>query len=140
MKEKDIQSFIGRKFKDMGAFIHKISDLSLGYKPFDFFGILHGIPFYIELKKVKVGENLPFRQIRENQKAALMKIEENASGFVVSGIAIGVIDDKEKIRKIAYIKSSDFKIKIEQGKNKILWEEIDSAPCLFDAISRKAYQ
>ena len=88
LKEKDVQRVIGKRIREAGGFIHKISDFDVGYKPFDFFGIIAGTPFYIETKD-GTGKRVFLSLVFDQTSSQLLKKLRKTKGVtnIVSGFA-----------------------------------------------------
>lgn len=124
LKEKDVQRVIGKRIREAGGFIHKISDFDVGYKPFDFFGIIAGTPFYIETKMVR-GKSFSLSSIRSNQLAALEKIEKNKRGVtnIVSGFAF-FIEGRDPSSDIFFLPYEEIATHIAAGEKSVKADHI----------------
>lgn len=134
--EKDIQGKITKKIRKLGGFTHKISDMSIDYKPFDFFGAYNNKVFFIELKRCSVGRSLLFSSFQPNQIAALRSAYENAHDVssLLVGVCIGLVE-KNAYTRTVYIEIDEVLKIIESGKKSIPKEVIASLPDFFDIIS-----
>lgn len=119
LKEKDIQADICSRIRKMGGFVHKISDFSPTYKPYDFFGAYATNPFFIELKKCDAGKSLGFSTFQTHQIAALKATHENSCDLWgrLIGVVIGVVDEEEVVGTPFIHIEEILRIKEEGGKS-----------------------
>jgi penicillin-binding protein-related factor A (putative recombinase) len=123
MKEKDIQKKITNQIKKAGGFVHKISDMSMGYKPFDFVCVYKGNVDFCELKVMK-GTSLRFDAFRENQIAALSKIkEQEENNIYINPLLLIAVVENNKLISVKQLSIERFLWLQENSKRKSIPKE-----------------
>lgn len=97
----------GRQIKDRGGFWHKISDFSLGFKPFDAVFALEGLAGAIEFKFTKNASCTPFTMLRGSSPQNPWTQVEGLWGYERNGWKSLIIVYSAKVNRYVVMTFSD---------------------------------
>ena len=105
--EAAFTTWFGRQVKDRGGFFHKISDFSLGFKPFDAVFGLKGFTWAIEFKFTKNWSCTPFTMLRGSTSNNPWTQVEGLSKFSTNGWNSLIIVYSSKVNKYIIMDYND---------------------------------